>query len=140
MSKEIIELIHVDESICLESYPCQHYVKVKYIDNSISNRTMLAPTIYELCKKHCYTLTNPQHFACYSTQHIKQPVHNLSNSTQNILFKDVLEHGKYYNPANSHYQNVNAIVMCDKCDKVLNTCIGYKNADLCLKCVYEMTK
>lgn len=43
--------------------------------------------------------------------------------------------GKYYNPANSHY-NKSGIINCDRCHKTnIKICIGYNKIDLCMKCV-----
>jgi len=46
----------------------------------------------------------------------------------------VITHGKYYNPANLHYDS-DKTVFCDFCKKEnLANCIGYQNYDLCLVC------
>jgi hypothetical protein len=54
--------------------------------------------------------------------------------------------GVYYNPASNHYNNnnnstnsTNIIITCNRCKlKPLSICIGYRNYDLCLKCVQEL--
>ena len=51
------------------------------------------------------------------------------------LYNNIHKRGKYYNPANSHYNNDNG-VECNRCKKTqLQTCIGWKEYDLCLDCV-----
>jgi len=49
----------------------------------------------------------------------------------------ILERGKFYYPATAHYpQMANCTVNCDYCScSRLTCCIGYKNMDLCMKCV-----
>lgn len=49
-------------------------------------------------------------------------------------FEEIVVNGKYYYPANSHYNN-DVTVICDRCYKSdLVSSIGYNNLDLCLKC------
>lgn len=51
----------------------------------------------------------------------------------------ICRYGKYYNPAEAHYNNGQSIV-CDRCFKRnLHVCIGYDKYDLCLTCVEEIT-
>lgn len=48
---------------------------------------------------------------------------------------DTFNHGKYYVPANSHYNNTGD-VSCDRCKtRNIKVCIGYGNTDLCMNCV-----
>ena len=48
---------------------------------------------------------------------------------------EVVTYGKLYYPAESHYAH-KSIVVCDRCNKTrLKVCVGYKNFDLCMKCV-----
>lgn len=48
--------------------------------------------------------------------------------------------GKYYNPANAHY-NYHGQVNCDRCKMTnIKVCIGYSNFDLCMRCVDVMSE
>ena len=61
----------------------------------------------------------------------------MSNSELNNCFKN----GKYYNPSTSHYNNPSTNVMCDRCHtNNLPVSIGYGQIDLCMQCVFEMSK
>jgi hypothetical protein len=52
---------------------------------------------------------------------------------------EVAKLGKYYNPTFSHY-NSESGVTCDRCHMVdLKICIGYKDLDLCVRCVNIVT-
>lgn len=52
--------------------------------------------------------------------------------------KTVITCGKYYKPAWQHY-GTKQIIRCDRCQKCpLDSCIGYDETDLCLKCVSEI--
>ena len=52
----------------------------------------------------------------------------------------ILENGKFYYPAWTHY-NTFITVICYKCEKSeLKACIGYNKYVLCIKCVDELTK
>ena len=56
------------------------------------------------------------------------------------LFVDIATKGSYYYPASKHY-NVLTRVQCDRCRQTnLPACIGYQNADLCLKCADEVMR
>lgn len=60
------------------------------------------------------------------------------NKTTNL---EVYRYGQYYNPAHIHYKNPLANVSCDRCFRSnLEVSIGYRDSDLCLKCVYIMSK
>ena len=55
---------------------------------------------------------------------------------------EVFKKGKYYNPASDHHLSKDddsgtvINVICDRCQvNNLKICIGYKDYDLCLKCV-----
>jgi hypothetical protein len=66
---------------------------------------------------------------------------NLHESYSDIMsFTDIAKYGKYYNPANLHYNNGTA-VMCDRCkENKLVACIGYLDQDLCLPCADQISK
>ena len=50
------------------------------------------------------------------------------------MIKNTFKNGKYYNPANLHYNS--GIVNCDYCKaKDISQCIGLGDVDLCMKCV-----
>lgn len=52
-----------------------------------------------------------------------------------INFENIVRHGKYYNPAHTHYGRKTNVV-CDRCGRTnLDICIGYKDYDLCFNCV-----
>jgi len=52
----------------------------------------------------------------------------------------VYQHGIYYNPAWKHYGR-ETNVCCDRCKSSnLNICIGYRELDLCLVCVNEISR
>jgi hypothetical protein len=54
------------------------------------------------------------------------------------IFYDTYKYGEYYNPANKHY-NGQEDVGCDRCQKTnITVCIGYRDIDLCLKCVSDI--
>lgn len=56
-----------------------------------------------------------------------------------MSFSDIAKYGKYYNPANLHY-NTTTRVMCDRCKRNnLIACIGYLDQDLCLPCAEQVT-
>lgn len=63
------------------------------------------------------------------------------------LYSSICRKGEYYYPATAHYNNINNnnnsnanFVWCDKCKKSgLISCIGWKDYDMCLKCVSEVT-
>lgn len=130
----IQKILHVDESICLESYPCKHYVQVEMTDGTVRNITMGGPKIYELCIEHNYPLLNVRHFSCYPSKYY-------SSNVTNNMFKDVLKHGIFYNPAYLHYPNGNLKqVKCDNCEELINVAIGYNDVDLCMLCVHNLTK
>lgn len=62
-------------------------------------------------------------------------------SRENAL--QIATYGKYYNPAESHYQStiVGTVprVVCDRCQRGnLNVCVGLMTYDLCLKCVEDV--
>ncbi|ATZ80392.1 hypothetical protein BMW23_0335 [Bodo saltans virus] len=66
------------------------------------------------------------------------------NSNDNYKFEQtgywqVVDNGTYYYPAWKHYgKHVN--VFCDRCNRsCLSASIGFKNYDLCLRCVDELT-
>lgn len=49
-------------------------------------------------------------------------------------FVNICTKGKYYYPANEHYNN-EGIVNCDRCRKTnLTDCFGYEDKDLCMQC------
>jgi hypothetical protein len=130
----IQKILSVDESMCLESYPCKHYIQVMLTDCTIKNVTMSSPKIYELCLEHNYHLLNSEHFSRY-------PSNYYSSNRTNNKFEDVLKYGTFYNPAYLHYPNSKSKqVKCDKCDKLINASIGYNNMDLCMLCVNDLTK
>lgn len=130
----IQKILNVNESTCLESYPCQHYVQVQLVDGTVKNMTMSGPRIYELCIKHNYQLLNPQHFSSY-------PSNFYSIDVTNNKFKNILKYGKFYNPAYLHYPNsVSKQVKCDNCDELTNVCIGYDQIDLCMLCTHNLTQ
>lgn len=56
------------------------------------------------------------------------------------LYESIYKNGKYYNPANKHYDG-KGTVSCDKCQREdLEVCIGWKDNDLCLDCVSKLKK
>lgn len=129
----IQKIINVNENMCLESYPCKHYVQVQLTDGTIKNMTIGGPLIYELCLKHNYQLSNQKHFSSYPSNFYSQDV-------TNNKFKDILKHGKFYNPAYLHYPNsVSKKVTCDNCENLINVCIGYDQMDLCMLCTHKLT-
>lgn len=129
----IEKIIEVNEDLCLESYPCKHYVKVQLKNGEIKNIMMNGKEIYELSLKHNYSFLNFRHFSGYSKYCIEEQKNN--------NFKALLQFGTYYNPAYLHYpNNISKHVMCDACDKITNVAIGYESCDLCLSCVDKMTK
>lgn len=72
---------------------------------------------------------NPRKHWCTTGEHMKEYQ----------LFKQICQHGTYYNPASRHYGG-HGTVVCDRCSKQnLNVCIGYNNHDLCLPCVQEIS-
>lgn len=57
-----------------------------------------------------------------------------------MSFTNIVNYGRYYKPANLHY-NTTTMVMCDRCKKNdLDACIGYKDQDLCLLCAYQINE
>ena len=60
-------------------------------------------------------------------------------------FHSIIDNGIYYYPAWKHYSkddvnDGNIFVVCDRCNrKNISACIGYKDQDLCIKCVDELT-
>lgn len=130
----IQKILSVNEGICLESYPCQHYIQVMLADGTVKNITMSGPAIYELCLKHNYHLLNSKHFSSY-------PSNYYSSNFTNNKFEDVLKHGTFYNPAYLHYPNSNSKqVNCDMCEELINVAIGHNNIDLCMLCVHNLTQ
>ena len=129
----IQKILNVNESTCLESYPCQHYIQVELVDGTVKNITMSGPKIYELCLKHNYHLLDARHFSSY-------PSNYYSSNFTNNKFEDVLKYGTFYNPAYLHYPNsTSKQVKCDKCDKLINASVGYNDMDLCMLCVNGLT-
>ena len=64
-------------------------------------------------------------------------------ATLDERIKNILEKGKFYNPALSHYESIPDVktVFCDRCNKSnLTVCIGYEDCDLCMLCVHELTE
>lgn len=54
------------------------------------------------------------------------------------LLTEIITEGQFYNPASKHYGRTTD-VQCDKCLRnKLDMCIGYKEYDLCLKCVIDV--
>ena len=55
--------------------------------------------------------------------------------------KECAKKGKYFNPSTDHYEDASTNVVCDRCGlNNLSVCIGYKDTDLCLDCVTELSK
>jgi hypothetical protein len=134
---DIVKIIHVNENTCLESYPCQHYVQVQRRNGKIEIITMSAPNLVTACDTFGYQLINKSHF---NYTHITPSVN--PNVNPDDLYFDAYTNGKYYSNAISHYPHLpsNSQVKCDRCDKVINICIGLGNIDLCLICVDQMNK
>lgn len=65
---------------------------------------------------------------------------NLNGQDKQMNLIDVLKKGMYFYPAYNHYgKQMN--VKCDRCNKEdLSACIGYKDKDLCMKCVDDLTE
>lgn len=56
----------------------------------------------------------------------------------NRLYEDIYRYGKYYFPAQAHY-NSNVVVHCDRCLKEdISACIGWEEHDLCLRCAADV--
>jgi hypothetical protein len=65
---------------------------------------------------------------------------------------EAFKKGSYYAPATDHYGGSKGRVYCDRCtptisevyppsaDKILKVCIGYKDVDLCMLCVHELSQ
>lgn len=72
-------------------------------------------------------------------------VRSINAKNDNFRFEEtgyynVIDNGTYYYPAWKHY-NRKTNVFCDRCNRQqLKACIGYKQFDLCLWCVDELTK
>ena len=56
------------------------------------------------------------------------------------IYYQVYKFGKYYNPANLHYDGPGEIG-CDRCQKEgIAVCIGWGDYDLCLDCTAEINR
>lgn len=61
------------------------------------------------------------------------------NTNIDSIIMNIYKHGKYYNPAWSHYEH-GALVSCDRCYRTqLITCLGWNQYDMCLKCADEIS-
>lgn len=61
---------------------------------------------------------------------------------QDLMYQ-IYKYGTYYNPASNHYSFIKSSkpinVICDKCKtENLNVCVGYKDCDLCLRCINQI--
>ena len=67
-------------------------------------------------------------------------IHNKLQMEEYDLYKHILNDGQYYNPASEHYPHEsNPIISCDKCNRVqIPECMGWKEYDLCMRCVLEI--
>lgn len=55
------------------------------------------------------------------------------------IFEDIFRYGTYYNPAWDHYSTNYDDIGCDRCQRTgLLVCIGWKNYDICMKCMGEL--
>jgi hypothetical protein len=63
----------------------------------------------------------------------------ISFKIMEVNYIEILQKGKFYDPAYKHYDNKNLFVTCDRCvRKGLNKCYGYENLDLCIPCAKEI--
>ena len=59
----------------------------------------------------------------------------------NSEIRECYKRGSYWNPAYMHYGNPSANVTCDRCRSCdLPVCIGYGQVDLCMQCVFEISR
>lgn len=59
---------------------------------------------------------------------------------ESIPFYKTIETGIFYYPAMKHYNKVTNVI-CDRCNKQnLSASVGHDKFDLCLSCVYQLTK
>jgi len=55
--------------------------------------------------------------------------------------KKILNSGKIYRPAHTHYGDPTLKIECDSCGKSsLDACMGYQNYDFCLECVDKASR
>lgn len=55
------------------------------------------------------------------------------------ILKNIVTYGTFYFPATAHYSRPCSVV-CDRCKKTnIVACVGYKEYDLCMKCVDIVT-
>ena len=58
------------------------------------------------------------------------------NTFELEMFYQIVEYGNFFFPAWRHYGNPSTNVRCDRCQRTnLACCIGFKDKDLCLRCV-----
>lgn len=58
------------------------------------------------------------------------------NTFELEMFYQIVEYGNFFFPAWRHYGNPSTNVRCDRCHRTnLACCIGFKDKDLCLRCV-----
>jgi hypothetical protein len=59
------------------------------------------------------------------------------------LYRNIVNHGQYFNPASRHYPDMdleNDALSCDRCNRVgIESCIGWKDYDLCLECATDIS-
>lgn len=67
---------------------------------------------------------------------------HFQSELSDFLYDEIYKYGTYHNPATKHYGiDSTGSVACDRCRKDnLSVCIGYKQYDLCMKCVQEIDK
>jgi len=59
------------------------------------------------------------------------------------LYRNIVNHGQYFNPASRHYPHMDLefdALSCDRCNRVnIPSCIGWRDYDLCLECATEVS-
>ncbi len=100
----------------------------------------LAPYGYDKYgKRRTHWCTTWEHMRDYQECEPRNTHSSYFIGTHSKECEQVYLHGTYYNPASDHYKG-NGSVVCDRCSREnLAICIGYKNNDLCIPCVKEMS-
>jgi hypothetical protein len=93
--------------------------------------------IYQLLPIICVQRLDNLSLCVYTTRYKTCIIlYGMSNSL-NVCFKK----GTYYNPASTHYDNMSANVICDRCRASnLTVCIGFGQTDLCMQCISQMSR
>lgn len=83
---DIKEIININ-SVCIETYPCQHYVSYKTKDGIEKQKAIFMQDIYKICKKLNYNL--PDHID-HEYNFLKNN-ENLSFFNEKFNIKDIEE-------------------------------------------------